>query len=88
MPDQPEQVLPYILIVAGVGILGGVSAAFWAPGVVARSAVQHFAAGAVIAAVAGEIVPEVKRRRSGGYSQRLRSRWINDDRTKVVSPKI
>jgi zinc transporter, ZIP family len=59
--DQVGQFLPYILVVAGVGILGGVLAAFWAPGVGARSAVQHFAAGAVIAAVASEIVPEVKR---------------------------
>jgi zinc transporter, ZIP family len=61
VPDQLGQILPYILIVAGVGILGGVLAAFWSPGVSARSAVQHFAAGAVIAAVAGEVVPEVKR---------------------------
>ena len=61
VPDQLGQFLPYILAVAGVGISGGVLAAFWAPGVGARSAVQHFAAGAVIAAVASEIVPEVKR---------------------------
>ena len=53
--------MPYILVATGVGILGGVLAAFWTPGVGARSAVQHFAAGAVIAAVASEIVPEVKR---------------------------
>jgi zinc transporter, ZIP family len=61
VPDQLGQILPYILIVAGVGLTGGVLAAFWSPGLVARSAVQHFAAGAVIAAVAGEVVPEVKR---------------------------
>jgi zinc transporter, ZIP family len=61
VPDQLGQFLPYILAVAGVGISGGVLAAFRAPGVGARSAVQHFAAGAVIAAVASEIVPEVKR---------------------------
>ena len=61
MSEQLGQFLPYILIVAGVGISGGVLAAFWTPGVGARSAVQHFAAGAVIAAMASEIVPEVKR---------------------------
>lgn len=61
MPEQLGQFLPYILTVAGVGLLGGVLAAFWAPGVGARSAVQHFAAGAVLSAVASEIVPEVRR---------------------------
>jgi hypothetical protein len=47
--DQLGQILPYILIASGVGILGGILAVFWRPGVGARSAVQHFAAGAVIA---------------------------------------
>jgi ZIP family zinc transporter len=61
MPDQLVQILPYILVVAGVGALGGVLAAFWSPGIRARSGVQHFAAGAVIAAVAAEVIPEVKR---------------------------
>lgn len=61
MADQLWQILPYLLIAAGIGILGGALAPFWVPGIGARSAVQHFAAGAVIAAVAAEVVPTVKR---------------------------
>jgi zinc transporter, ZIP family len=49
------------MVAAGAGVLGGVLAFFWAPGVRARSAVQHFAAGVVIAAVASELIPEVER---------------------------
>lgn len=40
---------------------GGIVANFWAPAVKARSAIQHFAAGAVIAAVASDLIPEVER---------------------------
>ena len=40
-------------------MLGGVVAFFWAPRVWARSAIQHFAAGVVIAAVASDLIPEV-----------------------------
>lgn len=46
---------------AAAGIVGGLLAAFWAPGVKARSAVQHFAAGVVIAAVASDLIPEVEK---------------------------
>ena len=53
--------LPYILLAAGAGVLGGVFALFWSPGVRARGAIQHFAAGAVLAAVASNVVPEVER---------------------------
>ena len=49
------------MVAAGAGVLGGVLAFFWAPGVRARSAVQHFAAGVVIAAAASELIPEVER---------------------------
>lgn len=54
-------ILPYILIASGAGVVGGVVAFFWAPGVRARSAVQHFAAGVVIAAVATDLIPEVEK---------------------------
>jgi zinc transporter, ZIP family len=49
------------MVAASAGVLGGLLAFFWAPGVRARSAVQHFAAGVVIAAVASELIPEVER---------------------------
>jgi ZIP family zinc transporter len=54
-------ILPYILIASGAGLAGGVLAFFWAPGVRARSALQHFAAGVVIAAVASDLIPEVEK---------------------------
>ena len=51
--------LPYILIATGVGLLGSVISLFWEPGTLVRSAVQHFAAGAVLAAIAANVIPEV-----------------------------
>lgn len=54
------QIVPYVLLATGAGIAGGVLAFFWAPGVHARSAIQHFAAGVVIAAVASDLIPEVQ----------------------------
>ena len=51
--------IPYVLGAAGAGVLGGIVAFFWAPRVWARSAIQHFAAGVVIAAVASDLIPEV-----------------------------
>jgi ZIP family zinc transporter len=59
--SQLQSILTYIMIATGAGILGGVLALLWVPGVKARSAVQHFAAGVVIAAVASELIPEVER---------------------------
>ena len=41
--------------------MGSVIALFWDPKAKVRSAIQHFAAGAVLAAVASNIVPEVER---------------------------
>lgn len=49
------------MIASGAGVAGGIVAFFWAPGVRARSAVQHFAAGVVIAAVATDLIPEVEK---------------------------
>lgn len=43
------------------GVLGGLVAFVWAPGVRARSGIQHFAAGVVIAAVASELIPDVEK---------------------------
>jgi ZIP family zinc transporter len=60
MPDQFASSLPYILIAAGAGVLGGVISLFWSPNVHIRSAIQHFAAGAVLAAVAANVIPEVE----------------------------
>lgn len=60
MPDQFSSSLPYILLASGAGILGSVIALFWNPDVKIRSAIQHFAAGAVLAAVAANVIPEVE----------------------------
>jgi zinc transporter, ZIP family len=49
------------MIATGAGLAGGVVALLWAPGVKARSAIQHFAAGVVIAAVASDLIPEVEK---------------------------
>lgn len=40
-------------------LLGGILAARWPPKATVESAVQHIAAGAVVAAVATEIIPEI-----------------------------
>ena len=61
MPDQFSESLPYILLASGAGILGSVIALFWNPSVKIRSAIQHLAAGAVLAAVAANVIPEVER---------------------------
>lgn len=46
---------------SGAGLVGDVASLLWAPGVHARSAIQHFAAGVVIAAVASDLIPEVEK---------------------------
>ena len=61
MPDQFSESLPYILLASGADILGSVIALFWNPSVKIRSAIQHLAAGAVLAAVAANVIPEVER---------------------------
>lgn len=55
--------LTYALIPVLATLIGGVFAAFRAPGRQARSLIQHFAAGVVFAAVAGELVPELMQER-------------------------
>lgn len=61
MSGQLSSALLYILLATGAGLLGGVIALFWSPTTIIRSAVQHFAAGAVLAAVASNVIPEVER---------------------------
>jgi ZIP family zinc transporter len=60
MPDQFSASLPYILLASGAGVLGSVISLFWNLDVKIRSAIQHFAAGAVFAAVAANVIPEVE----------------------------
>ncbi|MFA5214550.1 ZIP family metal transporter [Sulfuricurvum sp.] len=50
-----------MLIPAVVASLGGVLAIFWNPSHHARSLIQHFAAGVVLAALAVEVLPELGR---------------------------
>jgi ZIP family zinc transporter len=53
--------LPSVLLATGAGIIGSVIALFWSPRAKIRSAIQHFAAGAVLAAIASNVIPEVER---------------------------
>jgi ZIP family zinc transporter len=60
MSDQFFSSIPYILLATGAGILGSIVSLFWKPNVKLRSAIQHFAAGAVLAAIAASVVPQVE----------------------------
>lgn len=53
------QILLLTLIPVAATVLGGVVASFRPPGPRLRSIVQHFAAGVVFAAVAGELLPQI-----------------------------
>lgn len=59
MTASLQGVLLFTLLPVIAVIVGGVVAAFKAPGARASSYFQHFAAGVVFAAVAGEVLPEV-----------------------------
>lgn len=61
MSSEFTSSLLYILLATGAGLLGGIIALFWNPTTTMRSAIQHFAAGAVLAAVAANVIPEVER---------------------------
>lgn len=50
-----------MVIPAAVALAGGVLAALWHPSHRARSLIQHFAAGVVLAALAVEVLPEIER---------------------------
>lgn len=60
---------PYIamLIPAVVASLGGLLAIYWHPSHHARSLIQHFAAGVVLAALAVEVLPELGREHAPGW---------------------
>ena len=51
---------------AVVALAGGVMAALWHPSARARSLIQHFAAGVVLAALAVELLPEIEREHAPG----------------------
>jgi ZIP family zinc transporter len=53
--------LGLMAIPAIVALVGGVLAALWHPSHRARSLIQHFAAGVVLAALAVELLPEIER---------------------------
>ena len=53
------QAFLFTLIPFAAAIASGVLASYWTPGPEARSYIQHFAAGVVLAAVAGELLPKV-----------------------------
>lgn len=61
MSASPLTVLAYAAIPVSAAIAGSVLAAVRTPSATLRSGVQHFAAGVVFAAVAGELLPEVLR---------------------------
>ena len=58
------QPIAYTLIPVLAAVVGSVYAAFRRPGPNATSAVQHFAAGVVFAAAAGELLPDLMHRKS------------------------
>lgn len=53
-------------IPAGIALFGGVMASLWKPSHAARSLIQHFAAGVVLAALAVELLPEIEREHAPG----------------------
>lgn len=53
-------------IPALVALGGGILAAIWTPSHPARSQIQHFAAGVVLAALAVELLPEIEREQAPG----------------------
>ena len=56
--------LLFVLFPVGAMILGGVIAAFRTPGPRLGSALQHFAAGTVFAAVGAELLPDALSKRA------------------------
>lgn len=51
----------WMLVPAIVSIIGGIVALIWHPSKQARSMIQHFAAGVILAALATELLPEIGR---------------------------
>lgn len=61
MPSTVLQVLLLSAIPVGAAFIGASAAALRPPGPMARSAIQHFAAGVIFSVVAVELLPEVRR---------------------------
>lgn len=51
----------WMLIPAIVSVIGGIIALIWYPSKQARSMIQHFASGVILAALATELLPEIAR---------------------------
>ncbi len=64
MPGVLFQVLTFALLPVAATIAGGVIATYRPPGPRVRSAIQHFAAGVVFAAVAVELLPDIVHERA------------------------
>ncbi len=56
-----------MLIPALVALAGGVLASYWKPTHQARSLIQHYAAGVVLAALAVELLPEIEREHASAW---------------------
>jgi ZIP family zinc transporter len=87
MPSALQGVFIYILLPVVAMIVGGAAAAFRVPGPRVQSSIQHFAAGVVFAAVAGEILPEITHQRDPldviigfalGVAAMLGVRWLTE----------
>ena len=59
MPVPFKEIVAVTLVPVAAAIAGGAIAVWRAPGEQLRSIIQHFAAGVVLAAVAGELLPEI-----------------------------
>lgn len=64
MDGSLGDILVFALIPVAATVIGGLVAAFRTPGATLQSAIQHFAAGVVFAAVAGELLPDLLHERS------------------------
>lgn len=61
MSDSFSQILIFAFLPFGTAVLGGTLAAFRPPGPMARSYIQHLAAGVVFSVVAVELLPDIVR---------------------------
>ena len=100
MSSTLQGVFIFILLPVVAIILGGVVAAFRPPGPQLQSYLQHFAAGVVFAAAAGEVLPEIMHERSTfalivgfalGVAAMLGIKWLTErlgqhDESKTEQP--
>lgn len=87
MSSALQGVFVFILLPVVAIIVGGVVAAFSPPGPQLQSYLQHFAAGVVFAAAAGEVLPEIMHERSAfalivgfalGVAAMLGIKWLTE----------